>query len=264
MVYGYPAIALPISLGVRVCLEEIEGSFSYPNLDDRLSDIWKNLFPPTGLRLSLHSDLPIGCGLGSSAAISIATLRAYAAWKKIEPNFSWLFEKGFEMERVFHGNPSGLDHAVSARNQGISYQKNGPVFDPITLPSLNLVVIHSHEPKQTKKMVLGVRERWPDNRSILEEIGTCTQKILQATWSIRELGMLLTKNHLLLKELGVSTAKLDHLVDMALENGAYGDKLTGAGGGGIIFALVENCESFLRTINNLGYEGFALQTGISS
>ena len=167
------------------------------------------------------------------------------------------------MDRVFHGKPSGLDHAVSAQNQGICYQKDGPVFDPVTLPSLPLVVIHSHEPKQTKKMVLGVREQWPNNRSILEEIGLCTQKILQANWSIRELGILLTKNHFLLQELGVSTPKLDHLVEMALNHGAYGAKLTGAGGGGIIFALVENCESFLRTINNLGYEGFALQTGIS-
>ena len=165
------------------------------------------------------------------------------------------------MERIFHGNPSGLDHAVSARNQCICYRKEGPSFEALSLPKMNLVIMHSHEPKQTKKMVEAVRAQWPQNRALLEEIGACTQEILNNTRNLVELGRLLSHNHFLLQKLGVSTKKLDHLVHIAQENGAYGAKLTGAGGGGIIFALVENSASFLHTINNLGYEGFALHTG---
>ena len=263
VVYDQPAIAVPLSLGVHITLEGIEGPLSIPDLDPRLTQAWQLVLPSTGLKLSLEASLPIGCGLGSSAAISIATLRALASFQKREPSFAWLFEEGFTLERIFHGTPSGLDHAVCALEQSICYHKKERTFDPIVLPEMELVVIHSNEPKQTKKMVAKVRSNWPNNQAIIADIGQCTRTIIEQS-DRKEIGRLLTINHQLLQTLGVSTPKLDHLVALSMEHGAYGAKLTGAGGGGIMFALVENSLSFLSTIKNLGYEGFAVHTGKTS
>ena len=262
VVYDQPAIAVPLSLGVHVTLETITGALSVPDLDPRLTQAWQSVLPP-GLKVSMEASLPIGCGLGSSAAISIATLRALAAFQDRDPSFTWLFKEGFALERIFHGTPSGLDHAVCALEESICYSKKESAFDPIALPEMELVVINSNEPKQTKKMVAKVRANWPHNRVLIEDIGHCTRSIIGQK-DLKEIGRLLSINHQLLQKLGVSTSKLDHLVTLCMEQGAYGAKLTGAGGGGIMFALVEKSYAFLSTIKNLGYEGFAVHTGKTS
>lgn len=261
VVYGEPAIAVPSSLGVTITLEEHDGPLLLPDLDPRLTEAWRKLLPEFGYHLTITTDLPIGCGMGSSAAISIATLRALAAAQDIPPSFSWLFEQGFIMERIFHGTPSGLDHAVSALQNPLLYRKEGPEFHPLQLRELQLLVIHSNEPKQTIEMVKHVRTQYPNNRSIIQDIGAITTEIANSPhMSLSELGSLLTANHSLLKRLGVSTPTLDLLVETACTHGAYGAKLAGAGGGGICFALVDNSEPIQSIIHKMGYESFSMTT----
>ena len=261
VVYGEPAIAVPSSLGVGITLEEQDTPLVLPNIDSRLTAAWKEILPPHGYKLSIVSDLPIGCGMGSSAAISIATLRALAATKNFQPSFDWLFEQGFVMERIFHGTPSGLDHAVSAMQQALLYRKEGPVFHTLHLQDLQLLVIHSKEPKRTIEMVQHVRTQYPHNQSIIKDIGAITAEIAKAPdMSLKNLGKLITQNHILLQRLGVSTPTLDKLVEMACANGAYGAKLAGAGGGGICFALVDNSEPIQSIAAKMGYESFSMTT----
>jgi mevalonate kinase len=263
VVYGHPAIAVPVSLRVIVTLTEKEGPLDIPEIDARLTQAWRSILPTSGLKVEIESTLPIGCGMGSSAAISIATLRALASYQGHSPDFDWLFEQGFVMERMFHGTPSGLDHAVCALEKPILYNKIGPTLSPISLPQSTLVVMHSNEPKKTSAMVERVRAQWPNNKSLLNQIGTLTQEIAQYPHCNPQwLGTKLTENHQLLRALGVSTPTLDLLVETALKHGALGAKLAGSGGGGIAFALVENNnpEPIQSAIENLGYKCFCLHT----
>ena len=263
VVYGYPAIALPISLGIRIVLTEIDPNeqTQFPPVDNRLRTAWKKILPLKGIRVDMENDLPLGAGLGSSAAIGIATLRALASYQKIEPSFSWLFEQGFRFEKEFHGNPSGLDHAVCAAQKALYFRKEGPFLQEINFPSLAIVIMHSAEPKQTKTMVDSVRSQWPANANLLREIGSITEELANMNpLAMSAIGEKLTKNHCLLQSLGVSTPTLDKLVETAIQAGAFGAKLAGAGGGGIAFAIAENPHVIQSAIQNLGYECFCLHT----
>lgn len=264
VVYNHPAIAVPVSLGIRVTLTESDGPLVLPNIDNRLTKAWQAVLPKEGLTVAVDSNLPIGAGMGSSAALSIATLRALAQWNGIKPSFSWLYEKGFLMEKMFHGTPSGLDHAVCALQKPIYFLKEGPSIAEISLPPCTIVVMNSLEPKKTKAMVTHVRENLSRNETILNAIGTLTQSIIDTPdCDLPWLGHRLSENHQLLSNLGVSTPTLDTLVDTAIAHGAYGAKLAGAGGGGIAFALVDNPEPIQSAIEKMGYECFCLHTFIT-
>ena len=265
VVYGFPALAVPVSLGIQVTLTEIDGPLELPDIDERLSRAWKSMLPSYGIKLTVESTLPIGAGMGSSAALSIATLRALCARESKEASFPWLYEHGFIMEKVFHGTPSGLDHAVCALEKPIRFIKDGPTMTPIELPSITMVVMNSHEPKRTEEMVAQVRDNRPKNKHVLEQIGLLTQSIIDhPSCTQKWLGKKLTENHQLLCELGVSTPTLNKLVDTALSHGAYGAKLAGAGGGGIAFALVDNPVPIQSAVQKMGYECFCVQTSIKS
>ncbi|MEC7988042.1 MAG: mevalonate kinase [Myxococcota bacterium] len=264
VVYGHPAIALPVSLGVSVYLEPTDRPLELPNIDPRLSAAWRSVLPSFGYRVRIETNLPIGKGMGSSAALSIATLRALASAKGFTPTFAWLYEKGFEIETHFHGNPSGVDHALCAMEQSLWYEKDGPKLEPFGIPTLRLLIMDSGTKGNTGELVAGVRARHPQNESILDKIGDLTQEIghtLKAPHpDMKHLGSLLHQNHIQLQALGVSTPTLDHLVDTAIKAGAYGAKLSGAGGGGIALALVENSEPIADAIQKIGYDCFTIET----
>ena len=264
VVYNHPAIAVPVSLGIRVTLTESDGPLVIPNIDDRLTKAWQTVLPKEGLTVSVESNLPIGAGMGSSAALSIATLRALAQRDGVEATFAWLYEKGFVMEKMFHGTPSGLDHAVCALQKPICFLKEGPSIAEINLPPCTIVVMNSLEPKKTKAMVSHVRENFNRNETILNTIGALTQSIIDnPDCDLSWLGQKVTENHQLLSKLGVSTPTLDNLVDTAIAHGAYGAKLAGAGGGGIALALVDNPDPIQSAIEKMGYECFCLHTSIT-
>ena len=130
VVDGHPAIAAAIPRMTTVTLVERPGPtrISGDVRDDRLLPALLRILPSEGLEIQIQSELPIGCGLGSSAALAIAALRALAAWEGRVMEFSELHRRGFEVERAFHGTPSGVDHAVCALGGLIRYRrgKGGP------------------------------------------------------------------------------------------------------------------------------------------
>jgi mevalonate kinase len=249
VVYGHPAIAIAVDRGVTARLRRRPGPTAtelHTPADDRMVQALRVVLPGEGWCVDLESDLPLGRGMGSSAAIAVALVRAWAAASGETLDHDAVWERAFEVERIFHGTPSGLDHAVSCRGGALRYQKGPPPrFEPLPCPTWPLVVLDSGVAGDTRALVDAVRARRPGIDSVLDEIGALVTAVEQALHDPARLGPLLTENHRLLQRIGVSNHALDELVQLALDAGAFGAKLAGAGGGGVVLALTADPDRLL-------------------
>ena len=119
-------------------------------------------------------------------------------------------------------------------------------------PPADIVVLDSGDAGDTAVLVSAVASRRPDIDPVLDRIGRLIEPAIEALDDPAALGALLTENHALLGELGVSTPALDDLVSLALEHGAHGAKLSGAGGGGVVLALIEHADPLLHAAHARG------------
>jgi mevalonate kinase len=194
-------------------------------------------------RIDLESTIPVASGLGSSAAVAVALVRAVSLACGAAPSDEMVAAMALEAERRTHGRPSGIDNTVVALGRPIRYHQ-GEITRLAAASPVHLVVAHSGQLGLTREMVaaVGVRraleparhEEWFDHIGALAEAGCRAIE----TGDLELLGRLLDANHELLQQLGVSTPALDRLVAAAREAGALGAKLSGAGGGGVMVALV--------------------------
>ena len=266
VVYGYPAIAMPISLGITVNVEPIDGpSFcEQANLDERLWRAMRTLVPKDGCKITIQSSLPLGRGMGSSASLSVALVRAMSELRNQSMSLQEECDLAMCMEKVFHGNPSGLDHTVSALGQSIYFHKTdeGIEWTPLTVPDLQFLVIDSGSAGSTADMVAKVSNTVHTRQTteILKQIGQTTEAIYTALGQsdIRETSQLCLRNHTLLRDLGVSTPILDMLVEESLNMGAWGAKLSGSGGGGIVLVFGPDLEKYKTRFARLGYDSYSL------
>lgn len=268
VVYGYRAVALAVSLGTTVRLCERPGPSAVDASEIKDSRLWPALstvVPKEGVGVHIASTLPVGCGMGSSAALAVATVRAVARWEGREASFEECFEKAFVIERVFHGTPSGIDHTVSALGGVVVYRRGagGPELEQLTLSRpLFLVVVDTGPPeKSTAEMVAGVRERAPTEE--LSAIGALVEQVVVVLKAGGEVGPLLDQNHRLLQKIGVSTPVLDDAVAQLWQAGASGAKLAGAGGGGVVFGLLTEVQQqpVVEGLLRDGFRAWAVQAG---
>ena len=281
VVYGYPAIAIPFGTmrataeavpspsgsGVSIIARDV-GRALRVHLDDDTPDnaltyaaqlALRALGKPSlDLTIEIKSSIPIGGGFGSGAAVSAALMRVIAL--AVERPFvnEELNQLVFEVEKMHHGTPSGIDNTVIVLNQPIFFQKD-KLIQPFKVESpLTFVIAYSGVPASTRETVGDVRKLYQSNPdhygSILAQIGalvTTGQNALQ-TGEVHQLGELMTQNHRLLRELTISSEILDRLVETAQSAGAFGAKLSGGGRGGNIIALAppeksEGISAALRT-----------------
>jgi mevalonate kinase len=218
------------------------------------------------LSLTLH--LPGGGGLGSSAAMGVACARALAEMGGRTLTDEALLGYALGWEKVFHGNPSGVDHTLAALG-GVGLFNRADGFRRVaTRGPLRLCLGDSGERASTREMVDGVarlRERRPEAvERAVEAIGVIARNgalALQAG-DARGLGELMDLNQNLLATLLVSTERLEDLCASARSSGALGAKLTGAGGGGCVIALAPGREQeVLRGWKALGADGRIVEVG---
>lgn len=198
------------------------------------------------LNVEAHSDLPAGGGLGSSAALAVAIARAGQKFAETNPADAdrLVLERSSAWERVFHGNPSGID-AMAACRGGIFRYTRADGAKPLR-PSKDIVLCvgFSGTPSSTKEMVEMIAARLTKDPQIVKGSMAAIQSIVDAATSAIEagdhaaLGKLMNMNQLVLSGLMVSTSELEELCALARDNGALGAKLTGGGGGGSMIALV--------------------------
>jgi mevalonate kinase len=196
--------------------------------------------PLTGWAVRGHARIPAQAGLGSSAALTVALARLVLG-QGADP--AELVLASLVGERVFHGNPSGVDSEVAARG-GVLRFVRGETPRPISWAGpLRIVLVPSGVARHTAVQVAKVQDkvdRWPMiARPMLEALGAATDRAQLALESgdLAGLGEIMNMAHQLLGGLGVSSWILDELCAVARQAGALGAKLTGAGGGGCMLAL---------------------------
>lgn len=193
--------------------------------------------------IRISSEIPIASGLGSGAAVSAALGRAIARMLSADISDDDLSRLVFEVEKLHHGTPSGIDNTVVVHEKPLYFVKDRPpAFVDIASP-LRFVLADSGIAALTRDAVADVRALRQSQPAATARIFAAIGEIVNEARGCIErgdrlrLGELMTANHRLLGALSVSSAALDRLVAAALKAGALGAKLSGGGRGGVIVAL---------------------------
>ena len=251
VVYGYPAIAVPLK-NIEIECEILESKTNFCcNENDTLSvAIFTALKylkkEKEKIKYSIKSEIPTKRGMGSSAAVSIAAVRAVFDYfdQKIETD---LLEKLVNVAEITaHQNPSGLDAKTCLSEKPIKFIKNkGFSYIDINLGAY-LVIADSGIYGNTKEAVEKVRKLGKIAKEPLKNLGELTEKFESLiknkfeTEKVKKIGQIMTNANDELKKIGVTIEKTEILVEKALENGASGAKISGGGLGGCIIALCKS------------------------
>ena len=196
-------------------------------------------------RIIVTSDIPIAAGLGSGAAIAAAIGRAMLAGFGRTMPLPQLSHLVYQVEKIHHGTPSGIDNTVVVYQQPIWFRRGHPPEPFTAARPLHFLIADTGVPSPTRIAVGDVRRAWETQPTYYEALFDQIGKIaLQARTAIEQgaitdLGPLMTANQALLTQLNVSSPELETLIQAALDAGALGAKLSGAGRGGNMIALVE-------------------------
>jgi len=212
--------------------------------------------------VTIAGELPLGVGLGSSAAFAVSMLRALGEFGGRRVDDGELLDAAARVEEVFHGTPSGIDHTVIIDGGCLRFQRGAePACQPVRVAApVPLVVAWSPRIGTTRDVVAGLRQRaeaLPDrHQALFDEMGAIADAGVAAleAGDLEALGRLFDLNHGCLNACGVSHVSNERMVAVARDNGALGAKLTGAGWGGAVIALAPRAPD--RVVAALVGEGF--------
>ena len=204
---------------------------------------WGRTLPPW--RIVVRSQIPIASGLGSGAAIATAIARALLDAFDTALPLDRLNAMVYEVEKLHHGTPSGIDNTVVVYGQPVWFVRGQPPEPFAVGEPLHLLIADTGIASPTKVTVGDVRQGWLHDTDRYEtlfdrihEIATLARIAIEAG-DVTALGPLMNENQVLLAELGVSSPQLEQLSSAARNAGALGAKLSGGGRGGNMIALVE-------------------------
>jgi len=267
VVYGRPAIAVPVTQvratamvspapsgsGLTLVASDLDRrvAMAAGAPDDPLAvaarlTLGHLSLPEPDATLTVRSTIPIASGMGSSAAVTAALVRGLAGFLQCALEAEEISRLVFEVEKIHHGTPSGIDNTVVVYERPVYFQRGRQVERLRVGAPLRLLIGDTATRSSTREVVECVRRAWqrdpPRYDALFDQMGDVADAARQAieAGDVGALGLLMDENHELLIDLGVSSEKLDDLVDAARFAGALGAKLSGAGKGGNVVALVED------------------------
>lgn len=287
VVYGRPAIALPIPLAVEAAVRKegdgIQVVIPRWGLEQKVRPstpgfvgIIANQLQSLGvgkenMTIEVFPHIPRAMGLGGSSALAVAIMRAVDHAYKLGLSDGEVNDLAFECEKAAHGTPSGVDNTVATYGAPVFYQRQDeqPNFTTLNLGQpLELVIGVTGKESLTADTVARVRKSWqqyPDRyASIFDQIGQLTSLGRDALQSgqLEELGELMNLCNGYLNALQLSTPELEELIHIARKNGAIGAKLTGGGGGGSMIALCPEASAGVqKAMESAGYQAMAVKLG---
>jgi len=294
VVYGRHAIAAPIPLTMRAhvedCKEGVHLLIPKWGVEYQLNTVKENRrsfelaageildklgLGDRGMRIEVFPDVPRGMGMGGSAALAVAVVRAINQHFSLNLSDEEVNAYAFESEKTAHGQPSGIDNTMATFGQPLVFRKSTPpLVELLNIPQpLWIVVGMTRSEGLTAKTVQAVRaahERAPKMyEKIFDDIDALTLKGISALQDndLQTMGELMNINQGLLNALQVSTPELERGIQLARDAGALGAKLTGGGGGGAMIALAESqahADDIAKTLNASGLSALAFSIGGNS
>jgi len=294
VVFGKHAVAAPMTLKMRakvwerdkeVCL--IIPQWGVEHIlhfgEDHRYSVYRSLemiltelnLQDRAMTIKVTPEYPKAMGMGGSAALAVAVIRALNDHYKLQLSEEDIRELSFKSETIIHGTASGIDNTVATYGELISYRKDDPPeFEELHLErTIPLVIGISGIESMTSKMVHRVREAY--NRrpewygKILDRMDQLSIQAREAVeeGDLEKLGLIMNLNHGYLNTLSVSSPEVEELIGVAREAGALGAKLTGGGGGGAIIAVCDSPEmqnKVQKRMQEAGYDGLLTEVKASS
>ncbi len=289
VVYGSRSIAAPVPLAIRARVVDSDDGVwlviprwgveqplrSDPKVRHSFEEPAATILEELGLtdrsmRIEVYPEIPRAMGLGGSAAVAVAIIRAIDRHFELGLSNDEVNELAFRCEKVAHGTPSGIDNTVATYGQPLLYRRGEPPkIEPLDFPEpITFVIGMTGVESLTAKMVARVREGREKNldvyTTIFKGIDALTLQAIDAIkrHDLPRLGELMNVCQGLLNGLQVSSWELEELIQIARENGALGAKLTGGGGGGSMIALCpDNATEVMRAMRAAGYQAMEVQIG---
>jgi len=281
VVHNQPAIAIPFtSAKVEVIITRITGESTIEslyhtgkitdaphtlnNLIETLEAVCQYFAVSTdNIQITINSDIPAERGMGSSAAVATALVRALFKYFNTELPDALLHRFVSISEKIAHGNPSGLDAQVVSSTESVYFKRDqaAELFD-LDLPGY-LVIADTGQRGETGLAVTDVarlvKDTQTEGKKLIADLGRLTKKARKyiEEKNITDLGNILNKAQSKLKQLTVSNDTLDSLTQIANDNGALGAKLTGGGRGGCMIALIEKADQAQQLAERLLKKGAA-------
>ena len=289
VVYGRHAIAAPVPMTIKALVEDCDEGIhlliprwgvefqlaenpSERHSFERPAGVMLDELGLSGraMRIEVFPDVPRSMGLGGSAAMAVAIVRALDQHYRLGLSDEEVNRLAFEAEKLAHGNPSGIDNTLACYGKPLVFRSgNPPLVEPLNIKTpIPMVVGMTGYEGLTAKTVGRVNAAWQQDRKLYERIfDQIDALVLRGVQAIQDedlatLGELMNVCHGMLNALQVSTPELEQLVDIAREHGALGAKLTGGGGGGSIIALCDgNTDAVVNAIRAAGFQAIPVALG---
>lgn len=281
VVYGQPALAIPVTqVQANVQIEKnngdgilikapdinLNGTLDALSTSDPLAATVRNtidaLTAPSlsGISILICSKIPVASGLGSSAAVSVAIIRALSKYLNKSLTDEQVSDLAFEIEKYHHGTPSGIDNTVVTYAKPVYFVKGEPIEVLKVKTPFTIVIAGTGIPSSTKEAVCDVREHRDKKPEKYETLFSAIGGIAKTARQIikkgvpESLGPLMDENHALLRTMRVSSPELDNLIIAARNAGALGAKMSGGGRGGNMIALApaSKAEAIARSLERIG------------
>ncbi len=260
VVYGGLALVASISRGVRARVVQEAGS-------EKTEVVRKAIEVAGGdsdIKVKIESELPVGSGLGSSAAVAssvIKTVREYLG-KPIDQDE--LFQLTMECEKVAHGNPSGVDPASVVYGGLIAFIKGEPLERLKIKDPIKLMLVNTGKPSETTKEMVERVANNPDKEAIIKDIGQLAERAKKRLVEGGEISQLINENGILLEKLGVVGERARTLSEQLRGLGAS-VKITGAGGvktgSGMMIAKAKDFAKIRKLLDNSQIDYFETTVG---
>lgn len=267
VVYGYPAIAIPLKkIEIECAIEEAKSNFFYDETDTLSVAIFTALKylkkENVKIKYKITSQIPQKRGMGSSAAVSIAAIRAIFNYFRENLEDELLEKLVNTAEIVAHKTPSGLDAKTCLSDKAIRFVKNkGFSYIDLNLDAY-LVIADTGIYGNTGEAIQNVKNLGDKAELSLKKLGRLTDEMTRILTGnienkeekirrekISKIGEIMTAANTELGKLNITIEKTELFVKTAIENGAAGAKISGGGLGGCVIALAENLEIMEKVKN---------------
>jgi mevalonate kinase len=284
VVYGKPAIAAAVDKRAYVSIEKREDNRTHVTIDQLGITGYLNIEKGTikldngqknegilkyvlialmktgskdGLEITINMEIPVGAGLGSSGAVTVATVKAASSFKDIELTRDEIAKLAHQVELLVQGSASPIDTILSTYGGIVYLSRDAEEIIKLDIdPEIPLIIGYTSKRGNTGKLVESVRLKTESNPQVMIPLFNSMEALTNGAREAltsgdhKMIGEFMNINHGLLDAIGVNTDELSKMVYIARKKGALGSKLTGAGGGGSMIAYCPGkVDTVIESIN---------------